>query len=656
MCPTVILRRNKFKMTIDKILKEKYDENSIEVLEGLDPVRKRPGMYIGSTGSRGLHHLVYEIMDNAIDESLGGFCDTIKVSINKDGSVTIEDNGRGIPVKKHRTGIPTERVVFTVLHAGGKFNGSSYKVSGGLHGVGASVVNALSKWLEVEIYRNGKIYKDRFEDGGNPVCPLNEAGELESVGETRKKGTKVTFMPDDTIFETLEFKAETIKTRMKETSFLNKGLKLVFNDARTGETVEFLEKEGIVGFVRDITKDSQLLYDSICYIEGKDSDIEVEVAFNFTTDSRENILSFCNNINTVEGGNHVTGFKSIFTRVVNVLAKEAGYLKGKDKNFDGSEIREGINAIILLKHPDPQYEGQTKTKLGSTDAKSAVENVLSLELQKFFERNVEFLKAITDNAMKLRKIRDVELKAREKFLSKDAKLNISTKLAACQTKDPSKSELFIVEGDSAGGSAKQGRDRKFQAILPLKGKILNVEKSSLSKIIANSEVATLINSLGCEVLSDSDHLDIKNLKYHKIVIMTDADVDGSHIRTLLLTFFFRYAPELIHEGYIYIAMPPLYKATVKGKAHYLYTDRDLSEFKLKVKGSKIELQRYKGLGEMNPDQLWNTTLDPKTRYLKQVSIEDAVTANEVTRLLMGDHVQPRRAFIHQEALSANIDI
>ena len=643
-------------MTIDKVLKEKYDESSIEVLEGLDPVRKRPGMYIGSTGSRGLHHLVYEILDNAIDESLGGFCDTIKVSINKDGSVTIEDNGRGIPVKKHRTGIPTERVVFTVLHAGGKFNGSSYKVSGGLHGVGASVVNALSKWLEVEIYRNGKIYKDRFEDGGKPVFPLNEAGELESVGETRKKGTKVTFLPDDTIFETVEFKAETIKTRMKETSFLNKGLRLIFSDARTGDTVEFLEKEGIVGFVRDITKDSQLLYDSICYIEGKDSDIEVEVAFNFTTDSRENILSFCNNINTVEGGNHVTGFKSIFTRVVNVLAKEVGYLKGKDKNFDGSEIREGINAIILLKHPDPQYEGQTKTKLGSTDAKSAVENVLSLELQKFFERNVEFLKAITDNAMKLRKIRDVEMKAREKFLSKDAKLNISTKLAACQTKDPSNAELFIVEGDSAGGSAKQGRDRKFQAILPLKGKILNVEKSSLSKIISNSEVATLINSLGCEVSSDSDHLDIKNLKYHKIVIMTDADVDGSHIRTLLLTFFFRYAPELIHEGYIYIAMPPLYKATVKGKSHYLYTDRDLGEFKTKVKGSKIELQRYKGLGEMNPDQLWDTTLDPKTRYLKQVSIEDAVTANEVTKLLMGDHVQPRRTFIHQEALTANIDI
>lgn len=643
-------------MTIDKVLKEKYDESSIEVLEGLDPVRKRPGMYIGSTGSRGLHHLVYEILDNAIDESLGGFCDTIKVSINKDGSVTIEDNGRGIPVKKHRTGIPTERVVFTVLHAGGKFNGSSYKVSGGLHGVGASVVNALSKWLEVEIYRNGKIYKDRFEDGGKPVFPLNEDGELEPLGETRKKGTKVTFLPDDTIFETVEFKAETIKTRMKETSFLNKGLKLIFSDARTGDTVEFLEKEGIVGFVRDITKDSQLLYDSICYIEGKDSDIEVEVAFNFTTDSRENILSFCNNINTVEGGNHVTGFKSIFTRVVNVLAKEVGYLKGKDKNFDGSEIREGINAIILLKHPDPQYEGQTKTKLGSTDAKSAVENVLSLELQKFFERNVEFLKAITDNAMKLRKIRDVEMKAREKFLSKDAKLNISTKLAACQTKDPSNAELFIVEGDSAGGSAKQGRDRKFQAILPLKGKILNVEKSSLSKIISNSEVGTLINSLGCEVSSDSDHLDIKNLKYHKIVIMTDADVDGSHIRTLLLTFFFRYAPELIHEGYIYIAMPPLYKATVKGKSHYLYTDRDLGEFKTKVKGSKIELQRYKGLGEMNPDQLWDTTLDPKTRYLKQVSIEDAVTANEVTKLLMGDHVQPRRTFIHQEALTANIDI
>ncbi|PLS19663.1 DNA topoisomerase IV subunit B [Bacillus sp. M6-12] len=637
---------------------KEYNGSSIQVLEGLDPVRKRPGMYIGSTNSKGLHHLVWEIVDNSMDEHLAGFCTEIHVIINEDGSLTVIDNGRGVPVDIHpQKGITTERIIFTVLHAGGKFSNDNYAVAGGLHGVGASVVNALSSWLEVEISRDGKLYRDRYENGGNPQIELVN-GELPSIGKADGTGTKVTFMPDGTIMETVEFKAEIIKKRLKELSYLNKGLLIVFEDKRTGERKEFKEEEGIVGLVRDLNKSKDILSNEVLYLTSKSNQIEVEIAFQFTKEFTESIHSFCNNINTVEGGTHVSGFKTSFTRILNQYAREIGALKEKDENFEGKDVRNGITAVVLIKHPNPQYEGQTKTKLGNSDARSAVDEVFNIESQKFFDRNLDYLKSLIDNAMKSLKLRKAEEKVRQNLLGNNNKFTGNGKLASCSKgTPPEKSEIIFVEGDSAGGSAKQGRDRSFQAILPLRGKVLNVEKIALAKVLSNAEIQTIIMSLGCGFGEGfGDDFDIAKLKYHKIIILTDADVDGSHIRTLILTFLYRYMPELIYGGYVYIGVPPLYKVSSGKDVQYCYSDKELETKMKEMKGKKFDVQRYKGLGEMNPDQLWETTLNPATRLLYQVTIEDAVQAENITNILMGSKVQPRREFIYEEALNAEIDL
>ena len=639
-----------------------YSGSDIVILEGLEAVRKRPGMYIGSTGTRGLHHMIWEILDNGIDEHLAGFCNELHLTLLKDGGVVVEDNGRGVPVDIHPTKkIPTAQVVYTVLHAGGKFNSDVYKVSGGLHGVGASVVNALSSHMIVEIRRDGKVYRDEYKDGGKPVTKL-EKGLLPVVGTCMKNktGTKVTFYPDDSIFETVEFKPETIRKKLKEIAYLNKNLKIVFKDEHTGEEQTYLEEFGIQSYIKYINRDTAVLHDDVIYIEGKSGDIEVEVAFQYTQNYSEQINAYCNRINVADGGTLVTGFKTALTRIMNQYARELNFLKNKEDNFDGKDIRNGLVAIVSIKHPDPQFESQTKNKLGNTDAKTAVDEVFNREAQRYFDKNVEVLKRILENVHKSFKARTASDKARKGVMKQLLDVDTKSKLAACSSKKSEECEIYIVEGDSAGGTVKTARNRRTQAVLPLRGKILNVEKAPLEKILVNNEIKTMIAAFGCGI---GENFDIKKLRYDKIIILTDADVDGAHISTLLLTFFYRFMPELIYQGKVYRGLPPLYRVSYedkKGKkknkvSEYLFNDFELEKFR--KTGKKIlELQRYKGLGEMDDTQLWETTLDPESRILAQVSISDTVEADEVTDILMGSNVPPRRQFIMDEAKYANLDI
>ena len=639
-----------------------YSGSDIVILEGLEAVRKRPGMYIGSTGTRGLHHMIWEILDNGIDEHLAGFCNELHLTLLKDGGVVVEDNGRGVPVDIHPTKkIPTARVVYTVLHAGGKFNSDVYKVSGGLHGVGASVVNALSSHMIVEIRRDGKVYRDEYKDGGKPVTKL-EKGLLPVVGTCMKNktGTKVTFYPDDSIFETVEFKPETIRKKLKEIAYLNKNLKIVFKDEHTGEEQTYLEEFGIQSYIKYINRDTAVLHDDVIYIEGKSGGIEVEVAFQYTQNYSEQINAYCNRINVADGGTLVTGFKTALTRIMNQYARELNFLKNKEDNFDGKDIRNGLVAIVSIKHPDPQFESQTKNKLGNTDAKTAGDGVFNREAQRYFDKNVEVLKRILENVHKSFKARTASDKARKGVMKQLLDVDTKSKLAACSSKKSEECEIYIVEGDSAGGTVKTARNRRTQAVLPLRGKILNVEKAPLEKILVNNEIKTMIAAFGCGI---GENFDIKKLRYDKIIILTDADVDGAHISTLLLTFFYRFMPELIYQGKVYRGLPPLYRVSYedkKGKkknkvSEYLFNDFELEKFR--KTGKKIlELQRYKGLGEMDDTQLWETTLDPESRILAQVSISDTVEADEVTDILMGSNVPPRRQFIMDEAKYANLDI
>ena len=634
-----------------------YDAGSISVLEGLEAVRKRPGMYIGSVSTKGLNHLIYEIVDNSVDEHLAGFCTEIRVVLEKDGTATVTDNGRGIPVDMHQKGISAARLVFTTLHAGGKFDDSAYKTSGGLHGVGSSVVNALSTYMDVKISRDGAVYHDRYERGV-PVIEL-ENGLLPKIGKTKKTGTTINFLPDDTIFEKTKFRAEEVKSRLHETAYLNPELTIIFEDKRGDQTehIEYHEPEGIIGFIRDLNKKKEALHEPV-YFKGEADGIEVEAAFQYVNEFHENVLGFCNNIYNAEGGTHLTGFKTTFTTVMNQYAREIGILKEKDTNFTGADIRNGMTAIISIKHPDPRFEGQTKTKLDNPDAATAVGKVAGDEIVLYFDRNLDVLKTVLSSAEKAAKIRKTEEKAKTNLLTKQKySFDSNGKLANCESRDPKKCEIFIVEGDSAGGSAKTARNRNFQAILPIRGKILNVEKASIDKVLANAEIKTMINAFGCGFSEGyGNDFDITKLRYDKIIIMADADVDGAHISTLLLTLFYRFMPELIYEGHVYIAMPPLYKAMPKsGEEEYLYDDKALEKYRRTHKGP-FTLQRYKGLGEMDAEQLWETTLDPKRRLLKLVEIEDARMASGVTEMLMGTEVPPRRAFIYENATEAELDI
>ena len=634
-----------------------YDAGSISVLEGLEAVRKRPGMYIGSVSTKGLNHLIYEIVDNSVDEHLAGFCTEIRVVLEKDGTATVTDNGRGIPVDMHQKGISAARLVFTTLHAGGKFDDSAYKTSGGLHGVGSSVVNALSTYMDVKISRDGAVYHDRYERGV-PVIEL-ENGLLPKIGKTKKTGTTINFLPDDTIFEKTKFRAEEVKSRLHETAYLNPELTIIFEDKRGDQTehIEYHEPEGIIGFIRDLNKKKEALHEPV-YFKGEADGIEVEAAFQYVNEFHENVLGFCNNIYNAEGGTHLTGFKTTFTTVMNQYAREIGILKEKDTNFTGADIRNGMTAIISIKHPDPRFEGQTKTKLDNPDAAKAVGKVAGDEIVLYFDRNLDVLKTVLSSAEKAAKIRKTEEKAKTNLLTKQKySFDSNGKLANCESRDPKKCEIFIVEGDSAGGAAKTARNRNFQAILPIRGKILNVEKASIDKVLANAEIKTMINAFGCGFSEGyGNDFDITKLRYDKIIIMADADVDGAHISTLLLTLFYRFMPELIYEGHVYIAMPPLYKAMPKsGEEEYLYDDKALEKYRRTHKGP-FTLQRYKGLGEMDAEQLWETTLDPKRRLLKLVEIEDARMASGVTEMLMGTEVPPRRAFIYENATEAELDI
>ena len=634
-----------------------YSADSIQVLEGLEAVRKRPGMYIGSVSTKGLNHLIYEIVDNAVDEHLAGYCSKITVILEKDGSATVSDNGRGIPVGMHEKGISAERLVFTTLHAGGKFDNNAYKTSGGLHGVGSSVVNALSKHLTVHVKDGKNVYEDTYEYG-NPTTELVN-GLLPVVGRTRETGTTISFLPDDTIFDKTRFKEDDIKSRLHETAYLNPALTIHFEDCRgtEPEILDYHEPEGIVGFIKDMNKSCEAVTDVISF-QGESDGISVEGAFQYINEFHENVLGFCNNIYNAEGGTHLTGFKTQFTTIINSYARELNILKEKDQNFTGPDVRNGMTAVISIKHPDPRFEGQTKTKLDNQDAAKVVAKVVGEELTRFFDRNLETLKSVIGCAEKAAKIRKTEERAKTNMLTKQKfSFDSNGKLANCESKDASKCEIFIVEGDSAGGSAKMARNRMYQAILPIRGKILNVEKASIDKVLANAEIKTMINAFGCGFSEGyGNDFDITKLRYDKIIIMADADVDGAHISTLLLTLFYRFMPELIFEGHVYIAMPPLYKAMPsRGAEEYLYDDKALERYRKRHKGP-FHLQRYKGLGEMDAQQLWETTLDPETRMLKLVEIEDARMASEVTEMLMGTEVPPRRAFIYRNATDAELDI
>ena len=636
--------------------KTQYDADSITVLEGLEAVRKRPGMYIGSVGTKGLNHLIYEIVDNSVDEHLAGACFQIRVTLEADGSCTVRDNGRGIPVEMHKKGVAAERIVLSTLHAGGKFDNNAYKTSGGLHGVGSSVVNALSAHLEVNVYKNGQIHHDAYERG-IPTVELID-GLLPVVGKTRETGTEINFLPDPEIFEKTRFKADWLKSRLHETAYLNPKLTILYENKRAGEAekVTYSEPDGIVAYVRELNSTKTPIHDPI-YFKGVSDQIEVEVAFQFVDAFEENVLGFCNNIFTQEGGTHLAGFKTRFTQMINSYAKELGILKEKDTKFTGPDTRNGMTAVVAVKHPDPIFEGQTKTKLASADATKAVFSVTGDELQLYFDRNLEVLKAIIACAEKSAKIRKAEERAKTNMLTKSRfSFDSNGKLANCESREAEKCEIFIVEGDSAGGSAKMGRNRRYQAILPIRGKILNVEKASMDKVLANAEIKTMINAFGCGFSEGyGNDFDIAKLRYHKIVLMTDADVDGSHIDTLLLTFLYRFMPELIQNGHVYIAMPPLFKVIPKkGKEEYLYDEKALERYRRTHTG-EFTLQRYKGLGEMDAEQLWETTLNPENRVLKRVEIEDARMASEITEMLMGSDVPPTRQFIYDHADEAEID-
>lgn len=629
-----------------------YDESQIQVLEGLEAVRKRPSMYIGSTNVKGLHHLVWEIVDNSIDEAMAGHCDTIRVTVEEDNSIRIEDNGRGIPVGMHETGRPTVEVILTVLHAGGKFGGGGYKVSGGLHGVGAAVVNALSDMLEIEVYREGKVYYQKFHRG-LPVA------DLEVIGETDKTGTMIHFKADPTIFtETTNYDYEILSNRLRELAFLNKGLTVILHDKREEEKEDTYHYEGgISSFVQHLNKAKEVLHDEPIHFESEREDMIVEIALQYNTGFASNIYSFANNINTHEGGTHESGFKTALTRVINDYSRRNNLLKDTDSNLAGDDVREGITAIISVKLIDPQFEGQTKTKLGNSEARTITDSLFSEHFSRFLNENPQIARTIVDKGLMAFRVREAAKRARELTRRKNA-LEVSSlpgKLADCSSTDASISEIYIVEGDSAGGSAKQGRDRHFQAILPLRGKIINVEKARLNRILANEEIRMIITALGTGI---GDEFDIEKARYHKIIIMTDADVDGAHIRTLILTFFYRFMRPLIEHGYVYIAQPPLYKVARGRNEAYYYSDRELEEaMRTKYSEARVNIQRYKGLGEMNPSQLWETTMDPSHRTILQVTLEDAMKADQVFEVLMGDRVEPRREFIEENAqYVTNIDI
>ncbi len=630
--------------------KDIYGADQIQVLEGLEPVRKRPSMYIGSTGPKGLHHLVYEVMDNSIDEALAGRCDKILITLHKDHSVSVVDNGHGIPVGiHHQTGVPALELVMTKLHAGGKFGGSGYKISGGLHGVGVSVVNALSQWLEVEVYTDGQVYFQRFERG-------IKVSELKVTGKTKKSGTKVTFSPDPEIFEEIEFDNNILNQRIRELAFLNKGLELVFIDENSGESNKYKFDGGLRSYIEFLNKNRDVIHKKVIYFEGNRDDVVVEFAMQYHNGYQENIFSFANNINTQEGGSHEIGFKTALTRVINDYARKNNMLKNGNSNLSGEDIREGLTAIISVKLHDPQFEGQTKTKLGNTAVRGIVDSFTSDELNFFFEQNPAVARRILDKSISASRAREAARRARELTRRKSA-LEISSlpgKLSDCTVKDPAMAEMFIVEGESAGGSAKQGRDRRNQAILPLRGKIINVEKARLDKILANEEIRTIITALGTGI---GEEFDLDKARYHKVIIMTDADVDGAHIRTLLLTFFYRYMKPLLEAGYIYIAQPPLFLVK-KGKLEkYLYSDKELEGTLNEIGRDSVTIQRYKGLGEMNADQLSDTTMNSETRTLLRVSLEDAIMADDMFNVLMGDKVQPRREFIEKHAsIVKNLDV